>query len=332
MMIESIKNQLANRQDLTPEELQFFLKAAFDGILTEAQKIEILSLMNSKGITGAELASAVTYLRRKHEPTDAIDVCGTGGSGLQRINTSTLAAFVLAAAGVKIAKHGNRGASGRCGSFDLLEKLEFKIDLTPEQSEAIFQQIGLAFFFAPKCYPEFATFGLARKAMKIPTMFNLMGPLLSPLNPKHQLIGTANEVNAKLILEACRLLGREKTYVVVGDGGLDEVAITGPSTIYKSIGETQKLAPTDFGIKQVEFSDIAGGSIEDNAAIARDFLQGKHPASAHADLIHANVALALELTGQENDLVKGVARSREIVRSGKALAMFESARELSQQV
>ncbi len=322
-MIDTIKNHLADGKNMTADEMQYFLEAAIAKELTEAKKIEVLSLMNSKGVTGEELAFAVQTLSNNPEATDCIDVCGTGGSGLARINTSTLAAFVLAALEVKIAKHGNRAASGRCGSFDLLEKLGVKIDLTCEQSQQIFKEIGLAFFFAPQCYPQMGAFGLVRKAMGVPTMFNLLGPLLSPLNPKRQLIGTANHNNAQLILEACRSIGKEQVYVVVGHGGLDEVSLAGPSTVYSLDAEPFEITPESFGVAPVDYEDLSGGDVEDNALIARNILSGSESDSPRTQLICANAALALKLVGAETDLQTGMQKAQQAIRDGKVMAMLE---------
>ncbi len=330
-MIDHIKNRLADHIDLTEEEMRYFLQAAIAGELTEAKKIEVLSLMNSKGVTGNELAFAVMALQTDIAPTDAIDVCGTGGSGLARINTSTLSAFVLAAAGVKIAKHGNRAASGRCGSFDLLEKLGVTIDLTCEQSTAVFEQLGIAFFFAPKCFPQMGAFGLARKAMGTPTMFNLLGPLLSPLNPRRQLIGTSTDRNARLILEACRQIGREEVFVVVGHGGLDEVSLAGESSIYSLAGEPFVVTPQDFGYEAVDYAAIAGGGTEENAAIALRILSGEEIASPHSRLVTANAALAFKLVDPEISLAAAAKEAEEIIRSGKALAKLEEVKAATQQ-
>lgn len=332
MTIEDIKNRLADGSDLSAEQMQFFLQSGLQGKLSEAEKIEVLSLLNSKGIAAGEVAAAAEFLRKKRDPVDALDNCGTGGSGLSRINTSTLAALILAAAGVPIAKHGNRAASGRCGSFDLLEALGVKIDLSFEQSVEIFERVGIAFFFAPKCYPEMAAFGTARKAMGVPTIFNLLGPLISPLNPKRHLTGVSSHERAKLVLDAYRKLGKEDAYVVVGDKGLDEISLSGNSTIYRLQGGVVQVSPADFGFEKVEFDDIAGGDVETNVAIFRNILEANEPDSARSQLIYANVAVGLQLMETEPDLKKGASRAREMIVSGKAAGTLEKVREISHQV
>lgn len=331
-MIEDLRRKIAHNHDLDAEDMAFFLKGSITGELTQANKIEVLTLQCNKGISSDELVSATKILQRQDQKTEAMDVCGTGGSGLRRINTSTLAAFVLSALGVKIAKHGNRAASGRFGSFDLLEKLGINIDLSPEQSQKVFDSSGLGFFFAPKCYPGIGAFALARKAMKKPTMFNLLGPLLSPLNPKKQIIGTSTEQNARLLIEAAIKLGKESIYVVVGDMGLDEVSPTGPTLVFNEKNKKTILHPHDFGVETVSFSEIAGGDAQENVQIARSFLSGEKNNTPHADLVHMNVALALQLNGIEKDLFRGMEISRTTVSEKKAEKMLQKVIDLSHSV
>ncbi len=331
-MLEDLKNHLADGVDLTAEEMQYFLDAAIGGDLTEARKIEVLSLINSKGVTGQELAFAVQALAKPREAEECIDVCGTGGSGLSRINVSTLSAFLLASIGVPVAKHGNRAASGRCGSFDLLELLGVRIDLTPEQSEQVFREVGLGFFFAPQCYPQMGAFGLARKSMGVPTMFNLLGPLLSPLNPKRQLIGAASHENAQRILEACRRIGRESVYVVVGTDGLDEVSLAGTSTVYRLDGEPFTVTPESFGLQAVDYEQIAGGDAEQNQFIAINILSGAEIDSPRTSLVCANAALALQLVGHEPDLEQGTRLAREVIRNGRAMGLLEEEKVATRRV
>lgn len=330
MEIENMRRKLANGKNMNATDMAFFLGKAIDGTLNESNKIEVLTLQNNKGIAAEEIAHAVDYLQKGAAPSTAIDVCGTGGSGLSRINTSTLSAFVLAALGVPVAKHGNRASSGRFGSFDLLEKIGITIDLSPEKSEEVYKKCGLGFFFAPKCFPQMGAFGLVRKAMGKPTMFNLLGPLLSPLNPAKQIIGTSTPKNAKLLIEAAKKMGKKEVKVVVGEGGLDEVVTTGKTHIWSFEGESV-LSPKDFGVSQVSFDDIAGGDPEKNIRIAEEFLGGKLN-SPHADLIHVNVALALQLVEKEIDLKKGVEMSKEAVASGKVKEKWEEVQALTRSI
>lgn len=312
---------LRQGQHLSQEEVQQFLNDAIDGKISEEEKLDFLQLQNEKGVTAEELAFAAEHLQRDIPVHEAMDVCGTGGSGIDRINASTLAAFVLAALGVPVAKHGNKAASGRFGSFDLLEALGINILLTPEQSEAIFNELGLAFFFAPQCFPEMGAFMQARKTLGQPTMFNLLGPLLSPLRPRKQLIGTATPENAQLLLEAAMSMHKE-VVVVVGDRGLDEVTPSGKSTFFTPMGE-QEVSVADFGLEAVDFPKLIAESREEKIQFAKGFLAGKELDSPKALLVLMNVALALKVFGAEEELSRGVGISREMLKNGKVQEMFE---------
>jgi len=295
---------------------------------SDAEKISFFEEHEKRGISAEEIAFAVDFFQ-KNPSSDSLDICGTGGSGLPRINASTLAAFVLASAGISIAKHGNRAASGRFGSFDLLEKLGVGIDLDFSASHSIFQKIGLGFFFAPKMYPEFARFAPARREFGRPTIFNLLGPLLSPLNPSRQVIGTSSIKNAHLLRDAARKLGKKFVAVVVGDGGLDEISLTGKSHIFDFEGE-KTMTPADFGISAVSnFSEISSPNAEFNLAFARDFLAGKNLDSPHSHLVFMNCAFAFSFFSGDENFLENFRKSREIVVSGDAQKMFEQYRGLS---
>lgn len=298
------------------------------GHSTDAEKIAFFEEQERNGFSAEDVAFAVKFFQH-NPPSDTFDVCGTGGSGLPRINASTLAAFVLAAAGIPIAKHGNRAAGGRFGSFDLLDALGIRIDLDFTASKDIFDKIGLGFFFAPKMYPEFAAFGAARKAFGRPTIFNLLGPLLSPMNPKIQFIGTANTQNAELLRDAARILGKKSVAVVVGDGGLDELSPTGENRIFDFNGETS-LSPANFGIShKIETSEILSPNSEFNVAFSQDFLAGKNLDSSHSDLIFMNCAFAMSLFRGDEKYAENIEKAREKVASGAVQEIFEKYRNLS---
>jgi len=295
------------------------------GEISDAEKIKFFE---NHQISADEIVFAVKYFQ-KNPPTNAVDVCGTGGSGLPRINASTLAAFVLAAAKIPIAKHGNRAASGRFGSFDLLEKLGINIDLSFAESKNIFEKIGLGFFFAPKMFPEIGKFAAARRKFGRPTIFNLLGPLLSPTNPRVQMIGTSSEKNARLLRDAAKKLGKKKLAVVVGDGNLDEISPTGKNKIFTENREFS-LFPADFGISQkIKFSEILSPNLDFNISFARDFLAGKNLDSPHSNLIFVNSAFAMALFFGDQNFKKYFQKSREIVKKGAAQNLFEKYRELS---
>lgn len=326
-MLADLQKTLLDRCDLSREQMEFFLRESLSGSLSDAEKKAILELQNAKGISADEICFAAQILGNFSETFPAIDVCGTGGSGLPRINASTLSAFVLAALGVPVAKHGNRASSGRFGSFDLLESLHIQINLSPEQSRECVESVGIGFFFAPRCYPEMAAFGAVRKAMGVPTMFNLLGPVLSPLNPEAQLVGVSQHKDMPLLLSACLGLGRKKVSVVHGSDGLDEVTMTGTTDVVSSGGTESVLTPEMFGVESVPFVDIQGGGKEENLAFAQEFLFEKQVNSPRANLVLLNTAMALSVFTESDDFPSLFQRAKEAVRNGSAEAIFRKLQE-----
>lgn len=296
-----------------------FLKKSISNELPLKEQANFLR--NKKDITPKELALAVNFLMKKmikrYEAKNAIDICGTGGSGLSRINTSTISAFILAAAGINIAKHGNKAASGRFGSFDLLENIG--IDLSNNKAE------NLAFLYARDFHPVIKRFAEARKEIGTPTFFNLLGPLLNPAQTKKQIIGTAFKDKMALIAETCRLTGKEKVYVVCGEDGLDEVTLTGKTYVTelnKGKIRNYTIVPKDFGIKEANFSEIKGGSPKKNTEIALKILKGECK-TRHTDLVLVNCALALRLAGKVKSLKEGYKLAKATVETNKAFEKYE---------
>ncbi len=290
-------------------KLLSFLQQSISRKISSEEQIAFLK--QTLHITPKELALVVRFLRTqmtcKLRLPNAIDICGTGGSGLPRINTSTIAAMILARLGVGIAKHGNKAASGRFGSFDLLESLGVKFGGTPADIEKKYTAEHLAFLFAPSFHPVMRHFADARKRIGKPTFFNLLGPLLNPALPKRQIIGTPFKDKMHLIAETCRLLGKEAVYVVCGEDGLDEVTLTGKTFVtklYHGKIRSYALHPRDFKVPTAAFTKIQGGDANVNTAIARDILAGTCT-TRHRDLVLVNVALALKLTGKVQTLHEG---------------------------
>jgi len=292
-------------------------------------------LIEKEELSAKELAKAVLFLRSKMSVTvelpNAIDVCGTGGSGLQRINTSTISAFVLSALGVEVAKHGNKAASGRCGSFDLLEALQVGFQENPKDIERLYSQTKLAFLFARSFHPVMKHFAEVRTKIGKPTFFNIIGPLLNPANTKSQIIGTAFEDKMELIAETARLLDKERVAVVRGADGLDEITLCGETKVVElRDGKIEKysLKPEDFGFKPAKFEDIKGGDVKKNVAIARAILFGELQ-SRHLDLVLINCAFALRIAGIEEDLKRGVSLALAAIKSGRVKEMFFRVQQLT---
>jgi len=299
------------------KEILDFLTKSVEGKLSVNEQVKFLGDFKLETVNAEDIKTMVNFLFKKMSAKlnmpKAIDICGTGGSGLERINTSTIAAFILAELGVRVAKHGNKAASGRCGSFDLLEALGVDFDKKPEELEKLYAKKNLAFIFARNFHPGFKHFAEARKNVGGPTIFNLLGPLLNPANPKMQIIGTSFKEQMKLIAEASKLLGKKRVMVVRGRDGLDEVSLSEKTDIVElkngKIVE-YSIEPEDFGLERVGFAEIAGGDLEFNGKIAEEILNGTCRDS-RADLVFVNCALALKLVGKFDDLKEGcrVARS-----------------------
>lgn len=305
-------------ENLVKDPVTKFLEDSVAGGISVEEQVEFLENYTPEKVTAEDVKIFVEFMNEQMvarlEMPGAIDVCGTGGSGLSRINTSTIASFILAELGVKVAKHGNKSASGRFGSFDILEGLGVKIDLGPEQLERSFEDHGLAFIYARYFHPVMKHFAEARKKIGKPTIFNILGPLLSPAAPERQIIGTSFAGQKKLIAEACKLLGKKRVMVVRGEDGLDEVTLTGKTEVVElRDGEFSEytLEPSDFGIEKASFEEIGGGECEFNKKVALEILKGNCK-TRHADLVYMNCALALKLVGIEDDLKKGFEMAKNV--------------------
>lgn len=304
-------------------EILEFLNGSVSGELKMEDQVKFLAEFIPEKVTAEHVKIFAEFMlgkmSSKLKMPGAIDICGTGGSGLSRINTSTIAAFILAELGVGVAKHGNKAASGRCGSFDLLDVLGVSIDKDAEELEKMYDRKGLAFIFARNFHPLLKHFAEARKSFGKPTIFNLLGPLLNPAEPKMQIIGTSFRNQMRMIAEAARLLGKKKVIVVRGEDGLDEVTLTGETNIVEMADgkiKEYKIGPEDFGLKRVEFSEIAGGDFELNKKIALEIMEGKCEDS-RADLVYVNCALALKMVGKAETLREGYLLAKSSIGKGK---------------
>lgn len=318
------------------DEIENFVRQTISGKMSvEEQKAFLLDL-NKKGFTGIKVAQFVKAFYEevpvRLELSGAIDICGTGGSGLPRINTSTISTFILSACDIPIAKHGNRAASGRFGSFDLLEELGIDITLNKPQLESIYGKERLAFIFAKQFHPAFRHFAEARQELGVKTIFNILGPLLNPANPDVQVIGCSSNNDMKLIAEASKVLGKKHILVLNGNDGLDELTLTGPTNVMElESGEitSYTLSPEDFGFDAVPFEYIAGGDRAFNIQITEEILNGKCK-THHHNLVLANCALVLKFMGKVASYKEGVDIACHAICSGRANQVLESYRNLSQ--
>ncbi len=306
-----------------------FVEKSISGKLNlEAQK-EFLLELNQRGYSGNDIADLVrVFYKQMPSQLDlpgAIDLCGTGGSGLARINTSTISSIIVAAAGIPVAKHGNKAASGRFGSFDLLESLGLNIMAEKPRLESLYSELKIAFIFARSFHPVFKHFAQVRQELKTKTIFNNLGPLLNPANPQYQIIGTSNRNDMKLMIEAARALGKERVMVLNGSDGLDELTLSGATSVMELKDGTihnYTLTPEDFGLEQVDFAEISGGDEAFNVQITRDILEGRCK-TPHLDLVLANVALTLKFMRKVDNYKAGVDRAREIIQEGWAKRLLK---------
>ncbi|MFH1218377.1 MAG: anthranilate phosphoribosyltransferase [Candidatus Peregrinibacteria bacterium] len=244
-----------------------------------------------------------------------VDVCGTGGSGFDRINTSTIASFILAACGVGVAKHGNKASSGRFGSFDLLERMGIDIEKDKADLERDYMEHGLSFIYARSFHPIMKHFAEERVRLGVPTIFNILGPLLNPAGVKTQIIGCSFKDQMRLIAEACRSIGKERVMVVRGRDGLDEITITGETDVVELMnGEIREyvLSPSDFGVSVCDFGEISGSGEDFCERIAYEILKGECK-SRHADLVFVNCAAVLKLCGVVKSFNDGYEMAKSVV-------------------
>ena len=289
---------LTRGEQLPDADIRWAMHEVMSGAATPAQLAAFVVALRMRGETPAEIAALVDVMLEFSVRIDprgpAIDTCGTGGDGAHTVNISTMAAVLLAAAGVRVVKHGNRAASSKCGSADVLEALGVRIDLDAERTQAVFDDIGLTFCFAPTFHPALRHAGPTRREIGIPTVFNFLGPLANPAQPAAQIVGVADAAKAPLIADVLRLRGT-KAIVVRGHDGLDEASIFSDSTCWATWeAGSFVLSPRELGIGEYPADAIRGGDATFNADVARRLLDGEVSGalSAVADAVTLNAALA----------------------------------------
>lgn len=328
-------NKIEHKQDLALEEAQQLMLAIMQGQIIEEEIERFLVSFTAKGETIEEMTGLVNAMRTKslyiEGAENAVDNCGTGGSGLPRINTSTIAAFVIAAAGAKVAKHGNRASSGRCGSFDVLEAAGVKIDLQTEQVKQCLDKTNLAFLFAPIFHPAMKYVVPIRKKLGKPTVFNFLGPLTNPAQVKRQVLGISNAKVAPKMIEVLKNLGSEHVLLVNGDYNLDEISVTGPSHIWElKNGEISEydIHPKDFGIQTCKLAYVKGGDSEYNRRVLMSVLENKDR-EFRTELVLLNAGAALYVAAKADSIHHGYELAKQALESKKALKKFEEYKELS---
>jgi anthranilate phosphoribosyltransferase len=316
-------------------EAEAAMGGLLDGRWTAAQAGAFLGGLAARGEQEGELAGFARALRARCERVEggaeAVDTCGTGGSGLATANTSTAVALVLAATGVPVAKHGNRASSGRCGSADVLEEAGVVVDLGPEEAARLLGKLGLVFLFAPRFHPALRALAPVRRELGARTVFNLIGPLCNPAGVRRQVVGVSDPERGRRVAGALARLGVERALVVAGEEGLDELSLCGPSRLWEvSEGDPKerRFEPEALGLARVPFEAIAGGDRSANRAALEAVLSGEER-GAPSTHVALNAAAGFWASGRADSLAEGLEMAREVLASGAALALLERYRQES---
>ncbi|MFA6048383.1 MAG: anthranilate phosphoribosyltransferase [Candidatus Micrarchaeia archaeon] len=326
MDFPQILGKLCDRRDLCAEEAEFAMSQLMRGSLSPAQAGAFLAALKTKGESAGEIGGLARVMR-KHatkicpKAMPLLDTCGTGGDFSHSFNVSTTSAIIASACGIAVAKHGNRSATSKCGSADVLEALGFAIGLAPAATEKMIDETGFGFLFAPAYHPAMKFAGPVRKELGIKTVFNLLGPLSNPAGATRQLLGVYDEKLCEPIALALRGLGTEHALVVHG-GGMDEIAVAGETKISElKNGNVQNYSvfPEEFGFARASAEELMGGDAAQNAAIIIAILSGED-GGAKRDMALLNAGAAIYAGGKSESIAGGVSLAEKSVDSGKALA------------
>jgi anthranilate phosphoribosyltransferase len=339
MIHETLEKVVAD-EDLSRAEAEAAMEEILSGRATDAQIAALLTGLRMKGETVDELVGFATAMRRHAAPIlpgraqsadeALVDTCGTGGDASGTFNVSTAAAFVVAGAGVRVAKHGNRSISSRCGSADVLEELGVRIDLAPERIARAIEEIGIGFLFAPAMHAATRHAMAARRDLKMRTVFNLLGPLTNPAGATAQVVGVYDASLTELLARALGELGVKRAFVVHGADGLDEISISGETHVAElrdGVVRSFIVTPEDFGLHRAPLDEIGGGDARHNAEIihkvlGRSMLYRDH--GPHREIVLANAAAALVAAGRAADFLDGVYLAAKSIDSGAAREKLEA--------
>ena len=339
--MQDLTDHLKKGQELTADQIVRAADTLLDDSLPAGEKADFLCALSDKGESPAEIAAfATAFLERAVTPTldrerigkPLLDVCGTGGDKLNLFNISTTSVFVLAACGVAVVKHGNRGITSKSGGADALEALGIRIDLPPEDFGRCVEEVGAGFLFAPLYHPAFKAIAQVRKQLAEAgrrSIFNLLGPLLNPAKPDYQLIGVFDPAVGSAFAEILSRLGRKVAWAVHGTtetgAGMDEISNLGPSTVWAANGPDRlksTIEPSSLGLAPATVTDLEGGDAITNAAILTGILDGS-VTGPKRDLVTLNAAAGLVITGIADDLSDGLHLANEAIASGAASAVLE---------
>jgi anthranilate phosphoribosyltransferase len=327
-MIKEAVGMLVSGRSLSADEAALVMEEIMEGRATPAQLGSFLTALRIKGETAEEITGFAGVMREKatHVVIDGsvIDIVGTGGDGANTFNISTAAAFVAAGAGLRVAKHGNRAASSRCGSADVLETLGVNIELSADEVRRCIEEVGIGFMFAQSFHPAMKYAASPRREIGIRTVFNILGPLTNPAGARYQVLGVADKSQMEKISSALEKLGSRHALVVRGEDGLDEITITGPTLVHEVKDHVIKhyiIRPEDFGLMRADLTALKGGTSAENAEIVRLVLSGER--SPRRDVVVLNAAAALYAGDRTTSLQEGTALATEIIDSKRAMAKLE---------
>ena len=332
--------RLAEGRNLTRAQAGAAMRQIVDGTAGEAQAAAFLMALRVKGETADEIAGLIETMRHLVVPVETsyqhalVDIVGTGGDCLDTFNISTTAAFVVAGAGVKVAKHGNRAASSRCGSADVMEALGVRIDLRPGEVVACLDEVGIAFMLASLHHPAMGKVSGVRRALGVRTVFNFLGPLTNPAGVRRQLLGVSAVEYLDVLAGALARVGCEHALLVSGDGGMDELSVTGPSTVLEVrqgvVAVPYVLEPESCGVGRHDPAALKGGDPAENAFITRCILAGE--TGAPRDAVLLNAAAALYVAGSVTSIAGGMGRAAESIDSGRAAQVLDSMVAITQRL
>jgi len=333
-MITEAIYRLSKRENLTAELLRESFIEIIEGKASTAQIAGFLMGLSTKGESEEEILTTVELFRgyaiKIKAPEGAIDIVGTGGDHSGSFNVSTATSFVVAGAGVPVAKHGNRSASSQCGSIDVLEELGIKVDMTPELAEKCLFECGMTVLFAPLYHPAMKRVAPVRKELKIRTIFNILGPMLNPAGVKRLLLGIFAKEYMDTIARVLLRLGAEDVMVVHSEEGLDEITVTGKTYIVRAKNgeiKSSSISPEEAGLQKASIDEIKGGDKKENARIILDILKGK--AGSPRDTVLINASAALQVAGRAKDFKEGIEIAKESIDSGKAYKKLEELKALT---
>jgi len=331
----SVLGPLTAGRDLDEHTAHAAMAEMMSGRAEPAQIAAFIVALRAKGETVDEMTGMVRAMYDNAVTVDVgvpvVDTAGTGGDRSGTFNISTTAAFIAAGAGARVAKHGNRAASSRAGSADVLEALGVPIELPPEATARLVRESGFGFFFAPRYHPAMRFAGPVRSQLGVPTVFNFLGPLANPARARHQSIGVSDARMASVMIGVLRRLGSEQAFVYYGEDGLDELTTTGPSYIYRLRGGEvthAEFTPEDFGMARASRQDLAGGDADENAGIVRSILGGE--AGPKRDIAVVNAAPAIVAAGLADGFEAAVVAASTAIDSGAAQGVLEEVIALAQ--